>query len=130
MQDLQMCAQEKLTWWDQLVKVTGSELNPKKCCGLIYTWSPDRHGILQFEQPELQLLSLSLPFKNVQQPITILQNNEGTQYLGLYITADCNLKPMESHLWHKAQTYTVAFHRTPMSRQTPCYNVVSFNLNQ
>ncbi len=28
-EELQLCAQEKLTWWDQLVKVTGGELNPK-----------------------------------------------------------------------------------------------------
>ncbi len=96
------------------MKVTGGELNPKKCCGLLYMWAPDHHGILKLHQPELLMPFLSLPFKNVQQPITILKNNEGTRYLGLYLTADCNMKPMESHLWNKALTYTLAFHDTPM----------------
>jgi len=35
--ELQARAQAQLQWWDQLVRVTGGELNPKKCCGLI-TW--------------------------------------------------------------------------------------------
>jgi len=48
-EDLQLRAQEKLTWWDQLVKVTGSELNPKKCCGMLYMWTPDKRGILQLQ---------------------------------------------------------------------------------
>jgi len=43
---LQQRAQTQLSWWAQLVQVTGGELNPKKCCGLVYQWSPDKHGIL------------------------------------------------------------------------------------
>jgi len=47
MQALQLCTQEKLTWWDKLVKVTSSELNPQNCCGLLYMWAPNQCGILQ-----------------------------------------------------------------------------------
>jgi len=117
METLQICAQEKLTWWNDLVKVTGGELNPKKCCGLLYTWAPDKRGILQLRQPDLPTPFLSLPFKNVPQSITILPNHEGTRYLRLYLTADRNTKPMENNLWKKALTYTLAFHRTPMTRR-------------
>jgi len=117
METLQLCAQEKLTWWDNLVKVTGGELNPKKCCGLLYTWAPDKRGILQLCQPEPPMPFLSLPFKNISQPITILPNNKGTRSLGMYLTADQNTKPMETNLWNKALTYTLAFHRTPMTRR-------------
>jgi len=116
-EELQLCAQEKLTWWDQLVKVTGGELNPKKCCGMLYTWAPDKRGILQLHQTDLSTPFLSLPFKNVQQPITILKNHEGTRYLGLYLMADRNMKPMESHLWSKALSYTMAFNQTPMTHR-------------
>jgi len=115
--DLRLCAQNKLNWWDQLVKVTGGELNPKKCCGMLYTWVPDKRGILQLHRPNLPQPFLSLPFKGVSQPITILDNHEGTRYLGLYLTADRNMTPMESHLWNKAKSYTMAFNRTPMNRR-------------
>jgi len=115
LEELQLCAKEKLTWWDQLVKVTGGELNPKKCCSMLYMWTPDKWGILQLHRPDLLLPFLSLPLKNVQQPITILNNHEGTRYLGLYIMADSNTKPMESHLWAKALNYMLAFHQTPMT---------------
>jgi len=37
-------AQTQLQWWAQLVQVTGGALNPKKCCGLVYKWEPDKHG--------------------------------------------------------------------------------------
>jgi len=39
-------AQTQLQWWSQLIQVTGGALNPKKCHAAIYTWNPDRHGIL------------------------------------------------------------------------------------
>jgi len=117
MQALQAQAQSKLEWWDQLVKVTGGELNPKKCCGLLYTWSPDQRGILKLQQPPLPSPFLLLLSKQTQQSITILSNHEGTRYLGLYVTANCNMKPMETHLWNKAQLYTMAFQRTPMTRR-------------
>jgi len=115
LQTLQHQAQTKLNWWDKLVKVTGGKLNPKKCCGLLYTWVPDSRGILQLQQPTLLDPFLYLPFKHIQQLISILRNNKGTQYLGLYVTANHNMQPMETHLWDKAQLYTMAFHRTPMT---------------
>jgi len=46
---LQQQAQSQLQWWAQLVQVTGGELNPKKCCRLIYNWEPDKHGILHLK---------------------------------------------------------------------------------
>jgi len=51
------------------------------------------------------------------QSVPVSKHNEGTHYLGLYITVDRNTKPMEQHLWKKALTYTTAFRRTPMSRR-------------
>jgi len=48
---------------------------------------------------------------NQQSPFN--KNHKGTCYLGLYITADRNMQPMENHLWQKAITYTIAFHWTP-----------------
>jgi len=43
--------------------------------------------------------------------------NEGTRYLGLYLTTNRNTKPMESHLWDKAVVYTKAFQQTPMNHR-------------
>jgi len=57
---LQQRAQSQLQWWAQLVHVTGGELNPKKCCSLIYHWEPDKHGILCLQQPDLPPNFLSL----------------------------------------------------------------------
>jgi len=51
--ELQMCMQSQLTWWAQLVRVTGGELNPAKCFGLIYQWEPDKRGILQLKPPSI-----------------------------------------------------------------------------
>jgi len=115
LEDLQHQAQERIRWWDKLVKATGGELNPKKCCGLLYMWSPDSQGILQLRQPEPPLTLISISQTHDQQIITILKNNESTCYLGIYITADRNMQPMENHLWKKALLYTSAFHRTPMT---------------
>jgi len=39
-------AQHQLRWWNDLIKVTGGELNPSKCCGTIAAWQPDKFGIL------------------------------------------------------------------------------------
>jgi len=36
---LQQRAQTQLQWWAHLVQVTGGELNPKKCCRLVYSWT-------------------------------------------------------------------------------------------
>jgi len=53
----------------------------------------------------------------MQQAIAINKNNQGTDYLVLYITADRNMQPMEAHLWKKVLTYTTAFTQTPMSQR-------------
>ncbi len=97
--------------------MTGGELNPKKCCGLIYTWEPDKNGILRIKQPDLPTEFLTLTTNGNTQPIPISDNHAGTRYLGLYITVDRNTTPMEQHLWKKALLYTTAFRRTPMSRR-------------
>jgi len=39
-------AAEQIQWWEQLVQVTGGSLNPQKCCAIVYSWSPDKSGIL------------------------------------------------------------------------------------
>jgi len=83
--ELQTQAKMKLCWWDKLVKVMGGELNPLKCCGLLYTWVPDKHGILQLQQLELPKEFISVTTAMVNQNIQILKNDHGTRYLGLYI---------------------------------------------
>jgi len=35
-QALTQQAETQIQWWDQLAKVTGGALNPKKCCGMAY----------------------------------------------------------------------------------------------
>jgi len=47
----------------------------------------------------------------------ILKINKGICYLGIYITANCTMVPMEQHLWSKATFYLSAFHHTPMTRR-------------
>jgi len=115
--DLQQRAQIQLQWWAQLVRVTGGELNPTKCCGLIYHWEPNKYGILRLHRPEIEHDFLSLPADASTKPIPITKNDEGMWYLGIYITVDQNTKPMEKHLWNKAMLYTTAFRWTPMSRR-------------
>ncbi len=65
------------------------------------------------------MIATMCPDKSIMclQLISAPVGNEGTRYLGLYITVDRNTKPMEQHLWKKALTYTTAFRRTPMSRR-------------
>jgi len=112
---LQQQVQTQLQWWVQLVQVTGGKLNPNKCCGLLYNWEPDKHGILRLQQPDLPMDFLLLQTITDTQSIPIPKNAEGTRYLGLYLTVDRNTKPMEQHLWKKALIYTTAFRQTPMS---------------
>jgi len=112
---LQQQVQTQLQWWVQLVQVTGGKLNPNKCCGLLYNWEPDKHGILWLQQPDLPMDFLLLQTITDTQSIPIPKNAEGTCYLGLYLTIDRNTKPMEQHLWKKALIYTTAFRQTPMS---------------
>jgi len=110
-------AQTRLRWWNQLVQVMGGALNPKKCCGMLYQWHPDKHGILCLSKPDLNQTAITVSDKRHDQPIKILLPHEGTQYLGLYLTTDRNTNPMENHLWEKAVVYTRAFQRTPMTHR-------------
>jgi len=116
-EELQTKAQAQLQWWTQLVQVTGGALNPKKCCGLVYSWEPDKHGILHLSQPNLPVTFIEVHIENKHQAIPVPKINGGTRYLGLYMTVDRNMTPMETHLWQKATLYVNAFHRTPMNRR-------------
>jgi len=51
------------------------------------------------------------------QPIRLLKHNEGTQYLGLYLTMNRDTKLMEAHLWEKAMVYMMVFQRMPMTHR-------------
>jgi len=114
-EDLQQRTQTQLQWWAQLIQVTGGELNPTKCCGLIYHWEPDKDGILWLKRPDTPPDFLSLTKANTQTPIPITKNDEGMCYLSIYIMIDRNTTPMEKNLWSKAMLYTTAFRRTPMN---------------
>jgi len=113
--NLMLKAQNQLQWWNQLVRVTGGALNPKKCCGVLYQWAPDNKGILRLCQSE-DRNPITLSDATPEQTINILPPHEGTRYLSLYITTDRNMKPMETHIWEKATLYTQAFQQTPMNR--------------
>ncbi len=113
---LKQQAQDQLQWWNKLVKVMGGSLNHKKCCTITYHWTPDRHGILTLSTPNDHNM-ITLKGNNNPQPITNIPLNQGTQYLGLYITGDRNTKPMEQNHWQKALKYTATFQRTPMSQR-------------
>jgi len=39
-------AQAQVQWWNHLVKATNGALNPQKCFSMVYTWTPDKFGIL------------------------------------------------------------------------------------
>jgi len=99
-----------------LIQVTGRALNAQKCCGLIYSWELDKRGILQLAQPDQMQQIIVLKDGQTQEPILILSLQEGTRYLGLYVTIDQNTAPLEAHLWKKAMLYTYAFHWTPMTQ--------------
>jgi len=72
LQDLIRTAQTQLCWWDMLIKVTGSELNPSKCCGTISTWQPDKFGILQQVHPNPNEIRLTLSDMDPKDQIPIL----------------------------------------------------------
>jgi len=113
--ELRQKVQLQLRWWDQLVQVMGGALNPKKCCGMQYHWEPDKWGILTLCTPVDPPPLLTLIHGDQAQDVSFLPASEGTQYLGLYLTTDCNTKAMENHLLQKATLYTKAFHRMPMN---------------
>jgi len=74
---LQMRMQAQLMWWANLVRVTGGELNPTKCCGLIYHWEPDKRGIFQLKQPQIPHDFLSIPTGDQPQTIPMINHKEG-----------------------------------------------------
>jgi len=109
-------AQNQLQWWSQLIQATGGALNPKKCQAAIYTWNPDKNGILRLHAQPNDDQIIPDP-QQPQEQLQILKPHEGTRYLGVYVTMNGSTKPMESHLWKKALLYTKAFQRTHMSRR-------------
>jgi len=110
-------AQAQLTWWNQLIKVTGGALNPNKCCYAFYHWQPDQYGILRLKPPPDSTEHLTLSTTETQEQIPLLPIAEGTRYLGIYIATNGSTKMMENHLWRKAITYTKAFQGTNMTRR-------------
>ncbi len=115
-QDLAHQAQNQLRWWNDLIRVTGGELNPSKCCGAIAAWQPDKFGILRPAYLEHNEICMTLTDTDTQQ-IPMLQRSEGTRYLGIYIAPDGTMKTMETQLWKKANLYTIALQRTHLSQR-------------
>jgi len=115
--DLIHRAQEQLQWWTKLVRSSGGELNPKKCCCAIYHWKPDKNGILQPSDPALDSVTILSDPTTLTQPLPLLALHEGTRYLGIYVTRSGATKPMEDHVWNTAMTYTWAFQCTHMSHR-------------
>ncbi len=76
---------------------------------------PDKHGILRLHDPTTHAPPIMLE-DNAQSPrIPLLCTHKGTRFLGLYLTTNCDTKPMETHIWEKAVLYTKAFQCTPMN---------------
>jgi len=107
----------QIQWWEQLVQVTGGSLNPKKCCAIMYSWNPDKSGILRLCKSLPDAASIPTSPDNSRTPIRLARMDEGIRYLGVYITGDRSSKPMEDHLWEKALRYTLAFQKTPMNHR-------------
>ncbi len=101
-------AQVQVQWWNQLVHATGGALNPTKCCSMIYTWTPDKLGILQPSPPPHEAYTIKVTPDTDSPTIPVLTPHEGTRYLGLYINQLGTTMPMEAHLWKKAILYTTA----------------------
>jgi len=108
-------AQAQLSWWNQLIQVTGGALNPNKCCYAFYHWQPDKFGILRLKSPPDDTSKLALSLSGQSATIPILTMNEGTRYLGVYIATSGSTKTMETQLWKKAVSYTKAFQCTHMT---------------
>ncbi len=70
-QDLTTAAQTQLHWWNTLIKVTGGELNPSKCCGAC--WKPDKFGILCQAHPAPNEIQITLSDMAPKHQIPILQ---------------------------------------------------------
>jgi len=114
--DLISIAQTQLHWWNQLIQVTGGEPNPLKCCGAIYTWQTNKLGIISCPNPNNHdKVRKTLSENTIQDRITFLKRTQGRCYLGVYISPDGSMKPMEHQLWTKAVTYTTTFQWMQMS---------------
>jgi len=111
---LQQQVQSRLQWWNQIVCVTGGALNHKNVVQLPTTGNLTNTASLPYPN-WMKLSRFTLEDTHNPQPIETIPLNQGTRYLGLFITGDRNTKPMEQHLWQKAITYTAAFQRMPMS---------------
>jgi len=113
--DLVLQAQAQLQWWNRLVQASGGALNPQKCVCAIYHWQPNENGILRMKDPDTSTAQIVIKPAIMEQKIPLLEANEGTRYLGIYVTWNGSIKPMEDHVWKQAVTYTRAFQRTHMS---------------
>ncbi len=87
----------------------GQCIEPPKSCATVYTWHPDKKGILQIAPSPPLPTPITLAENNAPTLININKMSDGVRYLGVYITRDRNTKPMEANLWKKALTYTAAF---------------------
>ncbi len=110
------CTETQLQWWTQLIQVSGGALNPTKCCCSLYTWTPDMTGILRFDTTPITNITIAPCHQQPHQMIKVLKPNEGTWYLGIYVTHTGDTKSMQDHIWQQALLYTKAFQQTHMSR--------------
>jgi len=109
-------AQIQLQWWTQLIQASSGALNPQKCCCALYHWTPDATGILRPSTID-PIINIAPCPQKPQQTIQVLKPNEGTRYLGIYVTRSGDTQSMQNHVWSKALLYTKAFQRTHMSRR-------------
>jgi len=111
-------AQTQLQWWTQLIQASGGALNPQKCCCALYTWALDTSGIiLRFSTDDPRNIQITPCIQQPEKHIQVLKPNEGTHYLGIYVTRTGSTQPMQDQIWSKAILYTKAFQRTHMSRR-------------
>jgi len=82
----------------------------------MYYWEPDKNGILRPADPDPDLLQIRPDPTTPTQTIPVLTAQEGTRYLGIYVTRNGHTKPMEDHVWKKAVVYTQAMQCTHMSQ--------------
>jgi len=114
---LVQCTQEQVQWWNGLIRATGGALNPNKCCCMVYTWAPDKFGILRPNPPPPAATTIAVVDQPNSPLIPVLSPTERTQYLGIYLNQLGTATPMEGHLWKKALWYTTALQHTPMTRR-------------
>jgi len=110
--NLVQCAQEQVQWWNGLICTTRGALNLTKCCCMVYTWAPDKFGILCPSPPPPAAATIAVMPQPNSPIIPVLSPTEGTRYLGIYLNQLGTNSPMEGHLWKKAILYTTMFQRT------------------